>query len=1104
MTSRDDELIRRFLIDGSETAFAELVTRHLPLVYAAALRQLGNDAAGAEDVAQSVFIDLARKARSVVGRASIAGWLYTATRMQTSTHRRNEFRRRRREHQSHLMQELLGGDDIECNWDQLRPVLDDAMHELKPADREALISRFLENRPLAAVGSRLGIGENAARMRVDRAIDKLRQALGRRGIESSAAALAATLASKANAAPPPQLAARIVKAATPSMVPAGILGGITIAVIAFMAHTKVRAAIGAALLALATAVWIHHERHAAPASLAGSEAGDATPQVTGESTTAPESSAGGTLRPSATPLDEQGRHRMVLTVVAADSGSPVPGVRVEVESRQQGRSSPQSSTSFTTLRDGTCAITFPGDSSELNLTTRADHFADTHLNFVEARGSGIPAAYTIRLVRPAHLGGLVLDAYGQPVAGAKIGFFQETDQSLVNRAESHEYGFIVTTSDDAGRWEVERLAEDVISRTDASASHPDHVNSDYVSLGHNATALAEMRAGTFVFRLKRPLTLTGTVVNDHDAPVAGAKVFLGLIGESPKRSTTTDLAGNFSLPGAAPGPNRISANAEGYAPVTKSIDVKVDGQSVKFVMKAGQPLRFHVTDTGKKPISNAVLWLNPFSPDMQNGVQAEVTLRTDDSGDASWDDAPDSELRFSVTASGYMRLPFIRAKADGRVQNVVMQRALTVYGNVTDADTGRPIRQFTIISGWPTSSGNKIEAQWSNIDRFWLQFKNGTYRHTYEEGVVANPTNPGYILRFEADGYASFVSRVIAADEGDVEIDATLKRTKAPSITLLSPDGRPAANAQIGLIGPGGWATLNGPTIDPLTSGSLTRIVTDSGGKFSFSSDDPSVSIIVAVHPSGYALANAGDLTDQPNWSLQPYGVLRGSISKKGAPVPGREMVLHSFSSGGQPVRLDPQGFHATTDATGRYEFLNVPSGTWTLARQLQLSDGTHYISLSHATNVTIPPGGTSILDLAIGGGKVVANIRLPGLSDGRSWAVEGRMQPAVPGTASGSAAPSAASGEGERPTDPIPKYFSFIRQPDGSYAAEDVDPGTYLVEFYAIDQASASTVDPAADTNGTPARIATKILKANQGPVVVPDTSGTERTVDLGVIEPH
>ena len=748
-----------------------------------------------------------------------------------------------------------------------------------------------------------------------------------------------------------------------------------------------------------------------------------------------------------------------------------------------------------------------GHASELNLTTRADHFADTRLNFAEARSAGIPSEYTVRLAGPAHLGGRVVDADGQPVAGAQVGFFQDADQSLLSRTESHEYGWVQATTDTTGHWEVERLADDVISRTGASASQSDHVMSDYVWLGRDATALKEMRSGAYVFHLKRPFTLTGVVVDKHDGPVVGATVFLGLVGESPKRSSTTDSTGAFSLRGAAPGPNRVSANAHGYAPVSKNINVTTDGQSVKFVMKPGRALRFHVTDTDKKPVSGAKLWLNPFAPDLQDGVQAEVTLTTDGNGDAQWDDAPDSELRFSVSCSRYMRVPFLRAKVDGRVQNVILQNALTVHGNVTDADTGKPIRRFTIVSGWPTATGGQVQAQWSTIDRFWLPFTNGVYRHTYEEGVVADSRNPGYILRFEADGYASFVSRAIDAIEGEVQIDARLKRNRAPSVTVLTPDGRPAANAQVGLIGPGGWTTLIGPTINPMASSSTTRLMADNQGRIGYSSEDASVVLLIAVHDTGFGLASPADLAEQPTWTLMPYGTIRGTVTKAGIPVVGRSMVLHSFGTDGQAVRLDPQGFHATTDATGRYEIPNVPPGTWTLAQRVTVSDGSYAISQSRATNVNLQPGGTTVANIALGGSRVVAKVRLPPTTPEHAWVIEGWMHPGVQvpttpqeppgGEAARSDVAAAKLAEGA----PTPNAYSFFLQADGSYAAEDVDPGVYVFEFHAIDASALSEPAPSTDSKSPSARNGTKTLKAMVGPVQVGD--GVQ-SLDLGVVVPQ
>src|SRR5690349_7235897 len=93
----DTELLRQYVDTGSEPAFEELVARHLPLVYSAALRQVGGDHELAKDVAQTVFIDLARKARSLRHHEVLTGWLYTSTRFAASTARRWEYRRQARE-----------------------------------------------------------------------------------------------------------------------------------------------------------------------------------------------------------------------------------------------------------------------------------------------------------------------------------------------------------------------------------------------------------------------------------------------------------------------------------------------------------------------------------------------------------------------------------------------------------------------------------------------------------------------------------------------------------------------------------------------------------------------------------------------------------------------------------------------------------------------------------------------------------------------------------------------------------------------------------------------------------------------------------------------
>src|ERR1039458_9575374 len=84
----------------------------------------------------------------------------------------------------------------ETDWEQLRPVLDEVMHQLRETDREAILLRYLENQPFAEIGARCGLNENAARMRVDRALEKLRGLLARRGV-MTAAALASVISAHA-------------------------------------------------------------------------------------------------------------------------------------------------------------------------------------------------------------------------------------------------------------------------------------------------------------------------------------------------------------------------------------------------------------------------------------------------------------------------------------------------------------------------------------------------------------------------------------------------------------------------------------------------------------------------------------------------------------------------------------------------------------------------------------------------------------------------------------------------------------------------------------------------------------------------------------------
>ena len=212
----DAELLQRYSGSQCDAAFTELVNRYVDLVYCSALRQLGGDTHLAEDVTQTVFIDLARKAPSLSGRTLLAGWLYTSTRYAAAKAIRSERRWRSREQEAISMQQPPLESTHEPAWEQIHPILDSVMHELKEPERNAVLLRYFERKHLVEVGAKLGLSEDAARKRVGRALEKLRELLAKRGVTSSTTALATLLSSQAITAAPAGIAVKTAAAAIAS------------------------------------------------------------------------------------------------------------------------------------------------------------------------------------------------------------------------------------------------------------------------------------------------------------------------------------------------------------------------------------------------------------------------------------------------------------------------------------------------------------------------------------------------------------------------------------------------------------------------------------------------------------------------------------------------------------------------------------------------------------------------------------------------------------------------------------------------------------------------------------------------------------------------
>lgn len=946
----DWQLLDEFIRLGSEEAFRKLVERHAGMVVASAWRQVSDEQL-AQDIAQAVFILLARKAKSLRRGTVLAGWLFQTTRFLAARAMRSEQRRHLREQEAFQMNQIDSPDET---WRRLAPVIDQALAGLSPRDREAILLRFFEDKSIGEAATAMGVNEAAAKKRLARALERLREAVRVHGMTVTASALALALGVQTSWAVPAKMISQWSGGAL-SAATAGNAAGLAADVLRSWFWRKLAWAgsIGTVAVAVVGSItWPRSER--TPPTIASS----ALPIRNSPNLPTQE------VVPAGQAVTETMTNRFLqLRVEAVDTGEAIANARIARNYVSGG----QWIKRFDLMTDanGQCAVPFPHDAERLDVGVFAAGWATLAAVWPSEGAAGIPAHYTLRLdqVNQA-IGGRVQDEFKRPIAGVEIWFSgNDTGDSGHRERPRERFGFFsipLANTDSQGRWSLP-FVPTKHPGFQIEAKHPEFADTLVASSGpHQSLSeieseeLRQLWAGELVTTLNPAFTLTGLIVDEQQQPIVGAKI------QEREQSEifVTDSTGTFRVPKLKPGPWNFTVTADGFAPFRKETVVGPKMPPLVVTVQTGAVLRLRVMDELEADVAGATVGMEQWGP---NRHTFEWRAKTDRSGRIEWLSAPrDVDLELFARSDEHCWTRDIRVKADGSEHVITLRRKLDVYGRVVDADAGYGIREFKAVPayGGPERYHYDSELRWAGSET--VRGTNGLFKLTFVENHLP------WQVKVMADGYEDWISASLT-NFGQVTLDVAMRRSSVDESVrgvVLLPNGQPAADAQVALL----TFEHNVRLRERAFEGNKRWIMlTDSQGAFQFAVNSEAHSV-VAVNLDGYVLLRLSKEQEPVTLQLQPWGRVEVTVDESARAHPVQTIELYDPAADNYQGRVSLLGSYSKkAGADGRFVFEQVPPGECNVF----INSGVG-ITYHHGTHVVVTPGETTTVAIRKRAGTLV------------------------------------------------------------------------------------------------------------------------------------